>query len=163
MTWPMRLLLGLIVVAAAGVLAFRFALSTDENPATIRVSGTSKSPTLRWRSNPRTRRARLVDEGMLVKKDDVVAVLDSSDLRQEVDLRRAEVAAAQAALAELEAEAGRRKSPRPRQTSTRPRPRFRSWRRASGRKRSPPPKPPSKQPPLNRGNWKPSWLAPSDS
>jgi HlyD family secretion protein len=104
MTWPMRLLLGLIVVAAAGVLAFRFALSTDENPATIRVSGNIEVTDAEVAFKiPGRVEARLVDEGMLVKKDDVVAVLDSSDLRQEVDLRRAEVAAAQAALAELEA------------------------------------------------------------
>lgn len=104
MTWPMRLLLGLIVVAAAGALAFRFALSRDETPETIRVSGNIEVTDAEVAFKiPGRVVARLVDEGMLVKKGDVVAVLDSSDLRQEVDLRQAELAAAQAALAELEA------------------------------------------------------------
>jgi membrane fusion protein YbhG len=47
--------------------------------------------------------ARLVDEGQMVKAGQTVAVLDSKELSQEVGLRRAEVGAAQAALAELEA------------------------------------------------------------
>lgn len=104
MTWPMRLLLGLIVVAAAGALAFRFALSRGETPETIRVSGNIEVTDAEVAFKiPGRVVARLVDEGMLVKKGDVVAVLDSSDLRQEVDLRQAELAVAQAALAELEA------------------------------------------------------------
>ncbi|MFZ5832695.1 MAG: HlyD family secretion protein [Planctomycetota bacterium] len=46
---------------------------------------------------------RLVDEGQMVEKGEVVARLDQTDLRWEVELRRAELAAAQAALAELQA------------------------------------------------------------
>lgn len=46
---------------------------------------------------------RLVSEGNAVKKGDVVAKLDDTDFRQEVDLRRAELDAATAALKELEA------------------------------------------------------------
>jgi HlyD family secretion protein len=44
---------------------------------------------------------RLVDEGETVKAGQIVARLDSADLAQEVALRRAEVEAARAALAEL--------------------------------------------------------------
>ncbi|NLY02229.1 MAG: HlyD family efflux transporter periplasmic adaptor subunit [Rhodopirellula sp.] len=46
---------------------------------------------------------RLVDEGQMIGENEVVAVLDDADLRAEVELRRAELAAAKAALAELEA------------------------------------------------------------
>lgn len=46
---------------------------------------------------------RLVSEGELAKAGQVIARLDSSDLAQEVALRRAELRAAQSSLAELEA------------------------------------------------------------
>lgn len=46
---------------------------------------------------------RLVDEGEQVRAGQLVARLDASDLAQEVALRQADVAAAQATLAELEA------------------------------------------------------------
>lgn len=46
---------------------------------------------------------RLVDEGELVREGDVVALLDSSDLASEVEIRRAELQMAQADLSELEA------------------------------------------------------------
>lgn len=46
---------------------------------------------------------RLVSEGDHVKKDQVAARLDDTDLKQETDLRRAELEAASAALNELEA------------------------------------------------------------
>lgn len=46
---------------------------------------------------------RLISEGELVKADQIVARLDSSDLVQEVALRKAELRASQASLAELEA------------------------------------------------------------
>jgi len=45
--------------------------------------------------------ARPVDEGYLVKKGDLIAQLDTSDLECEVSARAAELAVAQAALAEL--------------------------------------------------------------
>ncbi|MCF6153950.1 MAG: HlyD family efflux transporter periplasmic adaptor subunit [Candidatus Brocadia sp.] len=46
---------------------------------------------------------RLVDEGGVVREGDVVALLDSSDLASEVEIRRAELQMAQADLSELEA------------------------------------------------------------
>ncbi|MCK6467933.1 MAG: efflux RND transporter periplasmic adaptor subunit [Candidatus Brocadia sinica] len=46
---------------------------------------------------------RLVDEGEVVREGDVVALLDSSDLASEVEIRRAELQMAQADLSELEA------------------------------------------------------------
>lgn len=46
---------------------------------------------------------RLVDEGESIRKGEVVAMLDSSDLASEVEIRRAEMEMAQADLAELEA------------------------------------------------------------
>lgn len=104
MTISMRLILGLLVVAAAGALTFRFALPTGDNPGTIRISGNIEVTDAEVAFKiPGRVEERLVDEGMLVQQGKVVAVLDSSDLRQEVDLRRAELDAAQAALAELEA------------------------------------------------------------
>jgi len=47
--------------------------------------------------------ARLVSEGESVKADQTVAKLDTSDLAQDVAIRKAEVAAVSALLAELEA------------------------------------------------------------
>ena len=46
---------------------------------------------------------RLVDEGQRVKKGNVIAKLDDAELKIDVNLRKAELTAAQAALAELEA------------------------------------------------------------
>ncbi|KHE91774.1 MAG: efflux RND transporter periplasmic adaptor subunit [Candidatus Scalindua rubra] len=46
---------------------------------------------------------RYVDEGELIRKDDIVAILGSSDLEDEVAIRQAELQLAQADLAELEA------------------------------------------------------------
>ncbi|MEP9412451.1 MAG: efflux RND transporter periplasmic adaptor subunit [Candidatus Brocadia sp.] len=46
---------------------------------------------------------RLVDEGEVVREGDVVALLDSSDLASEVEIRRAELQMAKADLSELEA------------------------------------------------------------
>src|SRR5512146_1439755 len=46
---------------------------------------------------------RLVDEGQTVRQGQVIARLETADLQADVALRRAEVGAAQAALAELEA------------------------------------------------------------
>jgi len=104
MSLPIRLLLGLLVVAAIGALVFHFAVPREGNPGSIRVSGNIEvtDAEVAFKIAGRVEK-RLVDEGMLVKQGEVVAVLDSSDLREEVELRRAELAAAQAALAELEA------------------------------------------------------------
>ncbi len=44
---------------------------------------------------------RLVDEGHSVTQGQLIALLDSADLRQQVEIRKAELAAAQAALTEL--------------------------------------------------------------
>ena len=46
---------------------------------------------------------RNVDEGQMVRAGDVIATLDSADLIQQTEVRRAELGAADAALAELEA------------------------------------------------------------
>lgn len=104
MSLPIRLLLGLLVVTAIGALVFRFAVPRADAPGRIWVSGNIEvtDAEVAFKIAGRVEK-RLVDEGVLITQGEVVAVLDSSDLQEEVELRRAELAAAQAALAELEA------------------------------------------------------------
>lgn len=106
MAHPIRLVLGLmvVVVAAGGVAARYTILPSRRESNTLRVSGNIEvtDAEVGFKIPGRVEK-RLVDEGMMVKQGEVVAELDAADLREEVELRRAELAAAQAALAELEA------------------------------------------------------------
>lgn len=105
MTVRKRLVIGLLAILATGGLIYRFVVARpDGNPPTIQVSGNIEVTDAEVSFKiPGRVEQRLVDEGMLVRKGQQVAVLDSSDLKEDVDLRRAELAAAEAALAELKA------------------------------------------------------------
>lgn len=95
----------LLIVVGAAALALIYTIVQGRwraNRGVIRVSGNIELTDAEVSFKIPGRVAeRLVDEGESVKADQVVARLDSADLEQEAALRRAELAAAQAALAEL--------------------------------------------------------------
>ncbi len=92
-----------LVVAVASALACRFwyAHSTDDVD-TLRLSGNIEviDAQVAFKIAGRVE-ARPVDEGYTLEKGQLVALLDTSDLKHEVALRQAEVQAAEAGLAEL--------------------------------------------------------------
>lgn len=95
----------LAIIALAGMATFAwFYFKSRNGQSPIRISGNIEvtDAELSFKIPGRVK-ARLVDEGQTVKSGETVSVLDSEELSQEVALRRAEVQAAQAALAELEA------------------------------------------------------------
>jgi len=98
----LMLLVFALIVAAGGVVWFRNRIEGHSN--VIRVSGNIEVIDVEMSFKlPGRVDERLFDEGELVRQGDVVARLDQSDLAAEVAVRRAEVEAAAAALAELEA------------------------------------------------------------
>ncbi len=100
-----RVLLLVLVLALAGVVIYSWFDARSGNSAqAIRVSGNIEvtDAELSFKIPGRVE-ARLVDEGEEVKAGQTVARLDSKELSQQVSLNKAEVDAAQAALAELEA------------------------------------------------------------
>ncbi len=101
-----RLLIPLVVLlaVAAGSIIFFIARRNVTDKTGIRVSGNIETTQVEVSFKlPGRVLERLVDEGDRVKAGQLVARLDSADLEQEVELRRADLAAAQATLAELEA------------------------------------------------------------
>jgi membrane fusion protein YbhG len=91
------------VIAVAGVAGMLWLLTSRRRGALpIRVSGNIEvtDAELSFKIPGRVE-ARLVDEGETVKRGQLVARLDSTELAQEVDLGKAGVEAAQAALDEL--------------------------------------------------------------
>jgi HlyD family secretion protein len=100
------ILIVLVAVAAtAGALAYKFLRGgTKDEGSVIRLSGNIEvtDAEISFKIPGRVEK-RLVSEGDVVQSGQTVAVLDSSELAEEVALRRAEVATAGAELAELEA------------------------------------------------------------
>ena len=102
---PQKILpvVAIILVAGFAILIWRLINSRD-HARTIRVSGNIEITDAELSFKiPGLVNARLVDEGETVQRGQLVARLDSTELAQDVSLRKAEVQAAQAALAELEA------------------------------------------------------------
>ncbi len=99
----LRLLLVLVILAASGGAAYWYWNNHRENDdGALRISGNIETTEAQVAFKiPGRVVERLFDEGQMVKKDERVAVLDTSDLDCNVALRRAEVKAAEAALAEL--------------------------------------------------------------
>lgn len=99
------ILLSLVALVVAAVLGYQYTLGGSPRDANmIRVSGNIEVTDVDVSFKLAGRvEARLVDEGEIVKAGTVVARLDSAELGQEVALRKAEMRAAAAELAELEA------------------------------------------------------------
>lgn len=100
-----RLFLLVLPAVAAAAFTYRYVRNTSRvDPSVIRVSGNVEvtDAEVSFRIAGRVEQ-RLLSEGELSRRGDIVAILDSSDLASEVAMRRAELQAAQAALAELEA------------------------------------------------------------
>jgi HlyD family secretion protein len=100
-----RIIVVLAVVVLVAVFIYWFKLGRPtHDPNTIRVSGNVEITDAQISFKiPGRMLTREVSEGDTVQTGQLVARLDSAELAQEVSLRRAEVAAAAAALAELEA------------------------------------------------------------
>src|SRR5512133_622474 len=97
------LVVGAVVIAVALVVVMIIRRSPPES-GDLKVSGTIETTvTARWFKQPGRVRERLVDEGQKIAAGQVVARLESSEVRQELLGREAELAAARAALAELQA------------------------------------------------------------
>lgn len=96
------LLLVIVSVAVAGYALMQ--IGSRNGPPGIRVSGNIEitDAEVSFKIPGRVEK-RLVSEGQSVKSGQVIAMLDQTELAQEVALRRAEERAAQAALAELTA------------------------------------------------------------
>jgi len=94
----------LLVVIAAVVFIVTTENGNRENADSINVSGNIEvtDAELSFKISGRVVE-RLVSEGESVEKGQIVAILDDSDLAQEVVLRKAELRAAEASLDELEA------------------------------------------------------------
>ena len=98
-----RLIILVPAILLVAVSAY-FILGRSDDGRAIRVSGNIEVTDAEVSFKiPGRVEARLVDEGETVKAGQTVARLDSVELTQEVAVRRAEVQAIQAALAELEA------------------------------------------------------------
>lgn len=101
-----KFLVLLVLIAAAGGGGFYWYKTnhTNHSSSEIRLSGNIETTITDVSFKiPGRVMTRPVDEGYLVKKGDLIATLDDSDLKCDVSLRTAELEAAKAYLAELEA------------------------------------------------------------
>ena len=100
-----RLLIVLAVLASGGGAAYWYLNRDRDHPdGNVRISGNIEATEAQVAFKIAGGVVeRLFDEGQKVGKDQPVAKLDTSDLECNVDLRRAEVKVAEAALAELKA------------------------------------------------------------
>ncbi len=100
-----KLLLALLVVVIAVILVKKLLHSNNADDSNrIRASGNIEvtDAEVSFKIGGRVDR-RLVDEGQTIRQGETVALLDHSDLQAEAAMRKAELLAAQALLAELEA------------------------------------------------------------
>ena len=100
-----RLMIVVPIVAVIALLAFRLVRErSTRDPGTIRVSGNVEitSAQVSFKLPGRVMQ-RLISEGETVTNGQVVALLDKTELEQEVAMCRADAQAVQAVLAELEA------------------------------------------------------------
>lgn len=100
-----KVALAVIVLLVIAVLVFGYLRKQKpEKEAVIPVSGNIEitDAALSFKISGRVVE-RLVTEGDVVKREQIVAKMDGTDLQKEVDLRRAELETAEAALKELEA------------------------------------------------------------
>jgi HlyD family secretion protein len=103
MSFPLKIVIALVVVAAAALLVWHFFFSpaTDQG-RTIQVSGNIEVTEAQVAFKLAGRvLERLVDEGMLVHNGQVIARLEDADLRADLASRRGDFQAVQAALAAM--------------------------------------------------------------
>jgi HlyD family secretion protein len=94
----------IVTLAVVAAIIYLATMHSNENAGVIRVSGNIEVTTVELSFKiPGRVLERPLDEGEMVKPGQLVARLDSEELRHEVAGRQAEVQAARAALAELEA------------------------------------------------------------
>jgi HlyD family secretion protein len=100
-----KLLIFVPLVLVLAVLGYKYYLSRSyKDPNAIRVSGNIEVTDVEVSFKiPGHVEERLIDEGQTVRAGQLVARLDTSELAQEVAVRKTEVQTAQAELAELEA------------------------------------------------------------
>ena len=116
MSFPLKVVIAVVVVVAASLLLWRFVFGPPAGEEqTIRVSGNIEVTEAQVAFKLAGRvQERLVNEGVLVHKDQVIARLEGADLLADRVAQLGELQAAEAALAELLAGSGPRKSRRPR-------------------------------------------------
>ncbi len=92
----------ILLAAGGGAAYYYFNVQQSASDGRIRISGNIEATEAQvaFKIPGRVQR-RFFDEGQWVKQDEPVATLDTADLQCNVDLRRAEVQTAEAALAEL--------------------------------------------------------------
>ena len=92
------------LLVIGGIVLYRIYGISPEEPGIIRVSGNIETTDAHVSFQVAGRVAeRLVTEGQVVERGELLARLDTSELAQQVAIREAQVQAAQATLAELEA------------------------------------------------------------
>ena len=102
MSFPLKAVIGLVVVVGALLLAWRFLFPTAGPSRTIRVSGNIEVTEAQVAFKLAGRvQERLVDEGMLVHQGQEIARLEDADLLADRVARKGELQAAEAALAEM--------------------------------------------------------------
>jgi HlyD family secretion protein len=103
MSFPLKVVIAVVVVVAASLLLWRFVFGPPAGEEqTIRVSGNIEVTEAQVAFKLAGRvQERLVDEGVLVHKDQVIARLEGADLLADRVTRLGELQAAEAALAEL--------------------------------------------------------------
>ena len=103
----MKKIVLLVVLAAAGAAVLIWALSREREERegnVIKVSGNIETTEVELSFRiPGWVKQRAVSEGESIKEGDVVALMDKTELEQEVQLRKTEVTAAYAQLSQLEA------------------------------------------------------------
>jgi HlyD family secretion protein len=100
-----KIIFSLAAIAIIGLLFFLYLTNlSDRNNDTIVVSGNIEVTDVQISFKiPGRVETRLVDEGQLVTRGQIVAELDKTDLIQEMEIRRSELTNARSVLAELEA------------------------------------------------------------
>jgi HlyD family secretion protein len=103
MSFPLKVVIALVVVAVASLLLWRFVFVPESDQGrTIRVSGNIEVTEAQVAFKLAGRvQERLVDEGMLVRKGQVIARLEDADLRADLAARRGDLLAAKAVLAAM--------------------------------------------------------------
>ncbi len=102
--WKVLVIVIPVVLMITGPTYLHYHTRSHGDSSIIRISGNIEvtDAEVSFKISGRVEK-RLADEGEIVREGDLVALLDSSDLASEMEIRRAELQMAQADLSELEA------------------------------------------------------------